>query len=232
MDNYRPDPERIRVEKTEVPREYYDPNIEALAKAKRFWIQTFTGRKFYPLEPKVGELDLLDQAIPLSRICRYGGHTDRHYSVAEHAWRMSIEAERRGYDDTVRKWCLIHDNAEAYLGDMVRPLKAHPAMKPYRDAEEHLKKMIAVWCGLPETEPPQVMELDRSIYSVEAPTLKSPMHPEWNVPPRGIGEWELPGKQIFGMEAKDACAAYLWRFRVLFGDRTLSLTSRKIYDYL
>lgn len=193
-------------------------------KAKKYWIQTFTGRKFFPLDPDSSELDLVDQAVALSRICRYGGHTDRHYSVAEHAWRMSVEAERRGYSDEVRRWCLIHDNPEAYLGDMVRPMKVQDSMTPFREREQHLLKKIARWVGLPEEEPKQVRELDTEILTFEAHRIKVPVREDWELKPLPPGAFFIPGSQGSpGWPAEEARRCYMWRFRVLWGDEALRI---------
>lgn len=53
------------------------------------WMQTYTGRRFYPLDPRSDEIDPADIAHALSLLCRYGGHVDRFYSVAEHCVLMS-----------------------------------------------------------------------------------------------------------------------------------------------
>lgn len=53
------------------------------------WMQTYTGRRFYPLDPRPDEIDPEDIAHALSLLCRYGGHVDRFYSVAEHCVLMS-----------------------------------------------------------------------------------------------------------------------------------------------
>lgn len=185
-------------------------------KSNKFWIQTYTGRKFFPLQPKVGDLCFIDQAQSLSRICRYGGHTTRHLSVAEHSWRMSVEAERRGYDDVVRKWCLIHDNAESYVGDLVRPLKVQNEFEVYRKAEGHLTRMIATWLGLPSEEPAQVRALDTEILHPEALAVKQPLNPDWKLPET---TWQMGDLDLWGVPAEEAFRLYMWRFRVLWGDQ-------------
>ena len=53
------------------------------------WIQTFTGRQFWPLDPHVDEIYIEDIAHSLSMQCRFTGHSLRFYSVAEHSVLVS-----------------------------------------------------------------------------------------------------------------------------------------------
>jgi hypothetical protein len=49
------------------------------------WIQTFSGRRFYPADPRPDDMDIGDVAHALSMVCRFNGHVRFHYSVAQHA---------------------------------------------------------------------------------------------------------------------------------------------------
>ena len=49
------------------------------------WIQTYTGRQFWPMDPRSHEVFIEDIAHSLSMMCRYAGHCERFYSVAEHS---------------------------------------------------------------------------------------------------------------------------------------------------
>lgn len=82
------------------------------------WIQTFSGKKFYPFDPRIEDIDIKDIAHSLSLICRYNGHCKYFYSVAEHCVRMvDIVSEEN------KLWALLHDAAEAYIGDICIPIK-------------------------------------------------------------------------------------------------------------
>lgn len=84
------------------------------------WIQTHTGKKFFPFEPESQDIDIKDIAHSLSLICRYNGHCKTFYSVAEHCIRVSeIVSEKN------KLWGLLHDAAETYLGDICHPIKKY-----------------------------------------------------------------------------------------------------------
>jgi hypothetical protein len=102
------------------------------------WIQTFTGRQFHPLAPRVEDLDIYDIAHALALTSRYNGHTLSYYSVAEHSVLVS-----RHVDPEYAREGLLHDAAEAYIGDMVRPLKRQPEMAAFVKAELDIERCVA-----------------------------------------------------------------------------------------
>ena len=78
-----------------------------------------------------------DIAHALSMVCRFGGHCPRHYSVAEHSLLVAELVP-----DKYKLAALLHDASEAYVGDMVAPLKRLPNMKPYRMMEDMIHGFI------------------------------------------------------------------------------------------
>lgn len=105
------------------------------------WFQTFTGRKFDPLAPRVEDICIEDIAHSLATICRYGGHTKRHYSVAEHSVLVSYLVPKE-----YAREALLHDAAEAYIGDMIRPLKR--LMPEFTKLEATIEVVVAAKFGL------------------------------------------------------------------------------------
>ena len=99
-------------------------------------------------------------AHALARICRYNGHVEGFLSVAEHSLDVVERLRDMGAPVEVQAQGLLHDAAEAYLGDMVGPLKHHPAMQEFRDAEKRVEAAIAARFGLPEQLDPRVKEAD------------------------------------------------------------------------
>src|ERR1700677_3623058 len=59
------------------------------------WIQTCTGRAFYPSDPRPEYIDINDVAHALSMQCRFTGHVKKFYSVAEHSLRVSWLIDQR-----------------------------------------------------------------------------------------------------------------------------------------
>ncbi|SDG31870.1 hypothetical protein SAMN05421827_105120 [Pedobacter terrae] len=68
--------------------------------------------------PKAEMIISEDIAHALSRICRFGGHTLGHYSVAAHSLLVAALAP-----EGMKLEALMHDAAEAYVGDVIKPLK-------------------------------------------------------------------------------------------------------------
>lgn len=91
------------------------------------WIQTFRGNAidFEDLDPR--QIELADIAYALARTPRYNGHTGKGepLSVAQHSVMAADMAQRRGYSQEVQISALLHDAAEAYIGDIPQPLKAY-----------------------------------------------------------------------------------------------------------
>lgn len=97
------------------------------------WMQTATGRAFFLDDPSAVDIDIRDIAQALSHLCRFGGHVNTFYSVAQHSLLVSDIAVRlyqqRGgflFNGPARQVALaglLHDAAEAYVGDVVAPLK-------------------------------------------------------------------------------------------------------------
>lgn len=119
---------------------------------KGAWMLTYTGRQFWPLDPHVADLDPVDIAHALSLQCRYNGHTSRFYSVAEHCVLISQAVEPE-----FALWGLLHDAAEAYLGDLIRPIKR--SMPSFCAADDQLTALIAERFGLPDAVIPDAVHV-------------------------------------------------------------------------
>jgi 5'-nucleotidase len=147
------------------------------------WMQTYTGRAFYPMAPSVASVDPLDVAHALSLLCRYGGQCRWFYSVAEHCVLMSEAVSPEN-----ALWALLHDATEAYLGDMIRPLKQ--AMPAYRAAEYRLMEVICDRFDIDRECPAEVKAADNRILRDERDALMGAPPRLWEsieqLPPLGV----------------------------------------------
>lgn len=82
------------------------------------WIETVSGKKFHFLDPTDEEIDIEDIAYALANLCRFNGHCDRFYSVAEHSVFVSSLLPKE-----LQLAGLLHDASEAYLADIPSPIK-------------------------------------------------------------------------------------------------------------
>lgn len=135
------------------------------------YILTYKKKEFYPLEPRIEDIDIEDIAHALSLLCRANGHFKHFYSVALHSINCAYEAQARGYSQNVILACLLHDGSEAYLADITRPVKKH--LHKYLEIEDVLQnKIFEKWVpSLSEEERKQVFEIDDAILYYEFTTL-------------------------------------------------------------
>lgn len=157
-------------------------------------IQTYLGEEFYPLDPRPGNIHIVDIAHAMSMKCRYTGHSRFFYSVAQHSvllaryLRYELEDGKIGTyvdidsDDPRRmlgtkdelvmspmqRWALLHDASEAYLPDVAGPVKAH--ITGFVEIENRLLGVIADRFDLGEY-PKDLSFYDRMMYWREREVL-------------------------------------------------------------
>jgi hypothetical protein len=134
------------------------------------FIGTFSGLRFWPLDPNPTKILIEDVAHALAHQCRFGGHSSKFYSVAEHSVHVSRLCPAQ---DAL--WGLMHDASEAYLVDLPRPLKLLPEFAPYREAERRLQRAVAARFGLPPDQPASVTAADDTMLWIEAHSLLGSM---------------------------------------------------------
>lgn len=172
-------------------------------------IATYTGRAFPIEDPHPADVRLDDIASALANLCRFGGHPKRFYSVAEHSVLVSRHVPAR-----VALWGLLHDASEAYLGDVVRPLKRAAALTGYREIERRVQLAICKAMDLPPAEPETVTIVDKRISDWDEWDALMTMPPFW---PRAAGG--PVGATIEGWPPERAKAEFLARYAQLRGVR-------------
>ncbi len=138
------------------------------------WIQTYTGRKFYSVDPRAEDIDVRDIAHSLSNLCRFNGHCLRYYSVAEHSVRVA-----RALPSELSLWGLLHDAGEAYLTDLPRPVKQF--LPQFSELEDRVLCRVAERFGLSWPMPAAVKHADNVLLATEARDLMAPPPEAWNL---------------------------------------------------
>ena len=135
-------------------------------------MSTWTGRLIYLPEMTPQDVSWEDIAHALSLICRGGGHVRYFYSVAQHSINCAMEAAARGYSFRVQLAALLHDGGEAYLSDLIRPVKV--LVKDYAPLEAHVDACVRVAFGLTltEEEAGQVRSVDDAMLHYEFLALR------------------------------------------------------------
>lgn len=159
------------------------------------YVATSSGRLFDVVHPTPQQVNIREIAHALSQANRFGGHTRWPYSVAQHLVYCAGECERRyvGRPDLAFA-CLLHDGAEAYVCDVIRPVK-RLISSVYRPIEERVQ--AAVWRAFgaeidAETER-VIKEVDNAVVMAESAQLMTGSE-TWNwagvaMAPLKIGQW-------------------------------------------
>lgn len=174
---------------------------ELVSEPKGDWIQTYNGHKFYPLSPEYSVIDIKDIGHSLSLQCRYTGHCNYFYSVAEHCCHLYDYAKK--HKPEFAMWALLHDATEAYLSDVPRPIK--PMIPEYKVWETRLMSVIATRFGLRGKEPEYVKEIDFRILKDEYDQIMN-KGPKWDLPEKGLGV------KIEGWNFARAKVEFMYRF--------------------
>lgn len=128
------------------------------------WIQTHSGRRFYPLNPSHDDVYIGDIAHALANLCRFTGHCCRFYSIAEHSVLVS-----RHCPPEYKLEGLLHDAAEAYFSDIAHPVKY--ALPELLAIDERIHQAVASAFGLPDIVSLQVKDIDTRILADERERL-------------------------------------------------------------
>jgi hypothetical protein len=139
------------------------------------WMQTYSGRQFWPLDPRPEEVFINDIAHGLANACRYAGHCLQFYSVAEHSVLLSYIVPQ-----SMALTGLLHDATEAYVVDVPRPIK--PFLPGYKDIEAGVWRAIAARFGCPEELPDEIKVADNAMLLAEQAKIMAPPPAPWNVP--------------------------------------------------
>lgn len=138
------------------------------------WINTWSGKTLDYAEPKPESICIEDIATALSRECRYAGHSQHFYSVAQHSVLVSrIVPPEHALEG------LLHDAQEAYLKDIPSPLKT--LLPDYRRLEARFDALIRQRFELPSTPSREIKQADLTALATEKRDLFPPAVGDWPI---------------------------------------------------
>jgi len=140
---------------------------------KRDYIETQSGKTLYLPNPDLDQICILDIAHALAHVCRFAGHIDSFYSVAEHSINVATIVPTE-----LKLQALLHDATEAYLCDIPTPFKR--MIPQYKDLEDNLWEAISRKYGLPFELSPEVKYADRVMLMTERDALKANTSRNWS----------------------------------------------------
>lgn len=177
------------------------------------WIQTYTGRKFWPLNPSASDVCIEDIAHALALKCRYTGHCREFFSIAQHSVAVS-----RMVPESDALWGLLHDAGEAYLPDVARPIKDRISVAifpgrdvPFEHAEGCILRQIAAAFSIPYAMPPSIRSADVRCLERERRQLMGPPPQEWHT----AVHWDGDTTPIRCWDWRESEVEFLARFDAL-----------------
>jgi len=139
-----------------------NPRLPEEPGRKGKWMWTYTGRRFWPVDPRVEDMCLEDIAHALACQNRFAGHTREPYTVAQHCVHVSELCDSADAMDG-----LFHDASEAYVVDIPRPLKYSAGMENYKPIEMAVQRVVSMRFGLKLDIPESVHRADEMICVAE-----------------------------------------------------------------
>lgn len=177
-------------------------------------ISTYGGDFFDFHNPEGHDYDIKVIAHSLSNLCRFNGHSNKFYSVAEHSVLVS-----RLVPPQYALIGLLHDASEAYCGDVSSPLKR--LLPDYRRIEERVQQAISVHFGLPKVWPEDIHLADKRLYLTERKTITNSTDALWHT------DLEPADILVAGMDPKNAKAFFLSRYKEVTSDSWAERSRRK-----
>lgn len=136
------------------------------------------GKPVQPFDIKEEDINIESIAHALSMICRFGGHVKLFYSVAEHSVRVA-----QIVPPAFALAALLHDAQEAYLGDIIRPIKY--SIRWFEETDKKAQAIIMKRFGINYSEivSKAVKDADNIVGATEGRDLMYHVETWGNLPP-------------------------------------------------
>ncbi len=170
------------------------------------YVSTYLGNRFYPATPRIEDVHIEDIAHGLAFQCRFNGQTRSFYSVAQHSLFVAALVPTR-----LKLAALLHDASEAYLGDMVKPLKA--LFPEFSKLEESVTGLIGERFGVTGFDAPAIKRADLIALATE----KRDLMPHSSEPWAALAGVTAVPARIVPMGPQEAKAAFLEHFEAFGG---------------
>ncbi len=195
------------------------------------WFTSVSGRKIYVADPRPEDIHLFDITVALGNICRFGGQVLEHYSVLQHSKLVvrGVVKELLGIDAgdmseyeylyeikkmlssvndgdvaKILRTAALHDGSEAYIGDMVKPMKMMGLMEEYRRIEAKWDSVLAEKYDLFYPLPDIVKRHDNRALATEFRDLRPRCEDlNWKCKPEEPYEWVVESKWQGPAERRD-----------------------------
>lgn len=105
-------------------------------------VATYSGKLLSIENPDPDLICIEDIAHGLAMTARFGGQCRKFYSVAEHCCVVHDLIQNAGGTGGYAFAGLMHDAAEAYIGDLVRPIKSRQELMMFRNIEARIQAAI------------------------------------------------------------------------------------------
>lgn len=136
---------------------------------------TASGRVMNLKSPDRDAINGWDISKGLAYTARFNGQCSHFYSVAQHSILV-----RHLVPQELKKAALIHDASEAYLGDVIKPLKVMLG-RSYADIEERFMFTIAGKYGVLWKELEEVKYYDKMALELEHHAFQCGKTHDWNL---------------------------------------------------
>jgi len=155
--------------------------------------------------PEASAFTIEDIAHGLAMTCRFAGHCNRHYSVAQHSVHIShMVPKQYAYEG------LMHDAPEFAVGDMAKPLKV--ICPDYSTVEKRVERAVFKRFNVSLPLPVSIKEADIRMLATEQRQLMNNADRWHHTHGRAPYDFEIPT-----WTPEEAKARFLERYAELTG---------------